>query len=174
MGAYRMKSIIIIPDNVKLLEPRQVLTLSPTDKDRYYEKVILDILQANPAGVTVGELEENIKFLAKTIRAHLKRLVARGEVITITRGNLVIYQPNGQAMGKPVLIESKTKSGTVYAVNRIKDAFGNLSYYIQEKELDEYRTLRVKGGINIGYGDMRNFVTELHTISLKDIQGRES
>jgi predicted transcriptional regulator len=168
-----MKSILRIPDNVKLLEPKQVFTMSPADRDRYYEKVILDILQANPAGVTVGELEENIKFLAKTIRGHLKRLVARGEVTTLTRGNLVIYQPNGQVMGSPAVIESKTKLGTSYVVSRIKDGFGNLSYYIQEKELDEYRTLRVKGGITISRDDMRDFVTALHTLSLKEIEGKE-
>ena len=173
IGAYEMKSIVRIPETVRLLEPKQIFTLSPADKDRYYDKVIVDILQANPSGVTISEIEDATNFLAKTLRAHVKRLVAWGEAVSFAKGKMVLYYPNGQIMGKPTIIEARSRLGTVYAVNKIRDAFNNLSYYIQEKELDEYRTLRVKGGISISLDDMRKFVTELHTVSLRDSQNKE-
>ena len=173
IGAYNMKSIVRVPDNVKLLNAKQVVTLSPADKERYYDKVITDLLQANPSGITVSEIEEATGFLAKTLRAHLKRLTAKGEATSISKGRIVLYYPNGQIVGRPSIIEAQARQGTVYAVNKIRDAFGNVSFYIQEKELDEYRTLRVKGGISINLDDMRKFVTELHTISLRENQGRE-
>lgn len=168
IGAYDLRSILRVPDNVKLLSPKQAYTLSPSDKDRYYDKVVIDLLRANPSGVTVSELEDATDFMGRTIRAHLKSLVARGEVQAISRGKLSIYQSNGEIIDKPTSIDSTSKNGTVYVVNRMKDVAGNLSYYIQEKELDAYRTLRVKGGITIQSGDMRKFIMELHTLSLKD------
>ncbi len=168
IGAYDLKSILRIPDNVKLLSPKQAYTLSPSDKDRYYDKVILDLLRANPSGVTVSEFEDATDFMGRTIRSHLKSLVARGEAQAISRGKMSIYQSNGETIDKPTSIESIAKNGTVYVVNPIKDNGGNISYYIQEKELDAYRTLRVKGGITIQRGDIKKFITELHTMSLKE------
>src|SRR5437667_10633073 len=114
-----MKSILRVPDDVKLLEPKQVVTLSPADKQRYYDKVIMDILRANPAGVTVTEIEEVTSFMARTIRPHLKALVARGEAICINRGKLTIYQANGEILDKPTAIQSTARLGTVYVVNKI-------------------------------------------------------
>jgi hypothetical protein len=72
-------------------------------------------------------------------------------------------------MDKPFTIESKNRLGTAYVVNKLKDSFGNLSYYIQEKELDAYRTLRVKGGVTIDAKDLKDFITEFHTYAMKDL-----
>jgi hypothetical protein len=167
-----MKSILRVPDEVKLLEPKQVLTLSPSDKQRYYDRVIMDLLRANSEGVTVGEIEEVTKFMARTIRPHLKALVARGEAICITRGKWTVYQANGEILDKPVAIQSVARLGTVYVVNRIKDNGGTLSYYIQEKELDAYRVLTVKGGITISANDIKHFLTEINTIAMRDARGK--
>jgi predicted transcriptional regulator len=167
-----MKSILRIPDEVKLLEPNQVLALSPADRQRYYDRVIMDILRANREGVTVGEIEEVTSFMARTIRPHLKALVARGEAICVNRGKWTIYQANGEIQDKPVAIQSVAKLGTTYVVNKIKDNAGNISYYIQEKELDAYRLLTVKGGITIHSSDMKHFLTEINTIVMRDARGK--
>jgi hypothetical protein len=163
-----MKTIVRVPDNVKLLKPEQAVKLSPADKTRYYDRAIMDILRANPEGITVSEIEEATGFMARTIRPHLNALVARGEAMRISRGKLMVYQANGVVLDKPVSIESAAKLGTVYVISRIKDVAGNLSYYVQEKELDEYRRLTVKGGISIHSDDIKRFLTELHTIALED------
>lgn len=168
IGAYLMKTIVRIPDEVKLLKPEQAVKLSPFEKTRYYDRVIMDILRANPEGITVAEIEEVTGFMARTIRPHLIALVARGEVLKITRGKLVIYQANGEVLDKPTSIESSSRLGTVYVVSRIRDVAGNLSYYIQEKELDAYRRLTVKGGISVGAEDMEHFLKQLHTVALRD------
>lgn len=163
-----MKTIVRVPDEVKLLKPEQALKLSPADKTRYYDRAIMDILRANPEGITVTEIEEATGFMARTIRPHMNALVARGEAMRISRGKLVVYQANGVVLDNPVSIESTARLGTVYVVSRVKDVAGNLSYYVQEKELDAYRRLTVKGGISIHADDIKRFLTELHTIALKD------
>lgn len=167
-----MKSILQVPDDVKLLEPEQVVTLSPADKQRYYDKIIMDLLKANPAGVTVSEIEETTHFMARTIRPHLKALVARGEAICINRGKWSLYQANGEVQDKPIAIQSKARLGTTYVVNKIKDSAGNFSYYVQEKELDAYRILRVKGGITIHSADIKDFLTEVNMLAMKDARGK--
>ncbi len=163
-----MKTIVRVPDDVKLLRPEQALKLSPTDKIRYYDRAIIDILRANPEGITVSEIEEATGFMPRTIRPHLNAMVARGEAMRITRGKLMVYQANGVVLDKPLTIDSRARLGTVYVVSRIKDVAGNLSYYIQEKELDEYRRLTVKGGITIHADDIRHFMTDLHTVAMRD------
>lgn len=163
-----MKTIVRIPDDVKLLKPEQAVKLSPADKTRYYDRAIMDILRANPQGITVSEIEEATGFMARTIRPHLNALVARGETIRISRGKLTVYQANGEVLDKPLSIESGARLGVVYVISRIRDVAGNLSYYIQEKELDQYRTLTVKGGISIHSDDMRHFLTALHTEAMRD------
>lgn len=164
-----MKSNLQIPDSIKLIEQKQIATLSPADRDKYYDKVILDILHANPEGATAPEIEEITGFYGRTIRDHLKKLVARGEVTSISRGKLTLYFPNGEIIGKPHTIESKARPGTVYVVNKIENANGRF-FYIQEKELDAYRTLRVKGGITIPQNDIKEFIKRLHTYCM---QGEE-
>ena len=157
---------------MKLLQPKQVVTLSPADKQRYIDKVIVDLLKANPQGVTVSEIEGATSFMARTIRPHLKGLVARGEAVCINRGKLAVYQANGELLDKPITIQSTARLGTVYVVNKIRDNSGGLSYYVQEKELDAYRVLRVKGGITIHENDIKNVLTEINSVAMRDARDK--
>jgi len=151
-------------ETIRLLPRETAVRLSPTEKDKYYDKVITDILLANPTGVSANEIEKKTGFYGRTIREHLKNLAKIGKAYGISRSGVVFYFPSGKEEEKPITISSKTREGLFFVINKLVNQRGKF-YYIQEKEMDEYRTLIVKGGILIPAEDMREFVTKLHTYS---------
>ncbi len=157
-----------IPDNVKLLAKEKVLSMGPKDRERYYSKVILDILKANREGATASEIADSTGFYERTIRDHLEKLEALGEIYSTERGKLTIYYTSGYAEEKPLTVKSKRIDGVYYVITGLKNANGDF-IYIQHKEMDEYRALRVKGGIMIAKEDIQDFIKQLHTYTLKEI-----
>lgn len=160
---------VIIPESVKVVGQENIKSFSPQDKIQYYDKVILEVLRANPEGLTAPEISGALGFYSNTVRQHLARLVERGQAMSQHRGKLILYQPNGEVVDKPYTIESKSKDGLQYVVNKLKTKEG-ISYYIQQRELDAYRTLRVKGGITISKDDAEDFIKFLHTYVVKEHQ----
>ena len=157
---------IVIPENIKIAKEQDIRTLSPIGKTQYYDKVILDILRANSDGVTPPEIEEATGFRGATIRQHLARLVERGEANSIQRGKLTLYYPNGEVVGKPFIINSKIKDGRQYVITKLEGKDGK-SYYIQQRELDAYRSLRVRGGITVDIEDIPDFIRQFHTHTMR-------
>jgi hypothetical protein len=157
---------IVIPESIKVVEEKAIRTLSPQVKTQYYDKVILDILRANADGVTPSEIEEGTGFRGATIRQHLQRLTERGEANSIQKGKLTLYYPNGEIVGKPFTINSKTKDGRQYVITKLEGRDGK-SFYIQQRELDAYRSLRVKGGITIDVEDIPDFIKQFHTHTVR-------
>ncbi len=151
-----------IPPNVKLLAKDSVLKMPPQEREKYYERVILDILIANKEGATAPEIAQSTNFAERTIRGHLDRLTARGEVFTVMRGGATFYFSRGTTQGKSLTIKSKAKEGLYYVVTSLKNLDGDF-YYVQQKEIDEYRALRVKGSIMIAKEDGQDFIREFHT-----------
>lgn len=159
-----MEHILHVPDTIKLLPRKTVVKFSPAEKDKYYDQVIVDILNANPTGVSAGEIEKETGFYGRTVRDHLRNLSALGKAYRITRSGLTFYFPIGEIEDDPLIISSKTKEGIFYVSNKLTNQRGKF-FYIQQKEMDEYRTLVVKGGILIAEEDMKDFIKELHTYS---------
>lgn len=160
---------VIIPENVKVVDQENIKSFSPQDKVQYYDKVILEVLRANPEGLTAPEISAALVFYAGTVRQHLARLVERGQAISQHRGKLTLYHPNGEVVDKPYVIESQSKDGLQYIISKLRTKEG-ISYYIQQRELDSYKTLRVKGGITISKDDCKNFIKLLHTYVAKEHQ----
>lgn len=157
---------IIIPSTVKLLPKVSALKLPPQEREKYYERVILDILIANKDGATAPEISRSTGFARRTIGGHLDRLVAIGEIHSITRGVTSIYYARNIIHSDSIKIKSESKPGLVYVVTTLKNNDGEF-YYIQQKEIDDYRALRVKGSIMIPKDDGKNFIKYFHTHMLK-------
>lgn len=150
-----------IPRRTKILEKDTVLKMPPRERVRYYEKVILDILIANAHGASASELAQATKFAERTVRNHLDILIARGEIHAVMRGRLSLYFARGIIQGEKVTVKSKTKPGLQYVITNLENSEGSF-YYIQQKETDEYRALRVKGAIMIAREDGRHFIQQFH------------
>ena len=156
-----------IPPTVKLLTKERVLKMPPQEREKYYERVILDILIANKLGATAPEISQSTGFAERTIRGHLDRLTARGEAHTITRGGVAFYFTRGIIQGETLTIKSKTKQGLQYIITNLENVDGKF-YYIQQKEIDEYRALRVKGSVMIAKEDGHDFIKQFHTHMVRE------
>jgi hypothetical protein len=158
---------IRVPDTIKLVSESAIKSFSPQDRLQYYDKVILEVLRANSDGLTAPEVESATGFYRRTVAQHLSRLVERGEATSMQRGKISMYYPNGDVVGKPFVIQSKIRDGRQYVVNKLKGKEG-ISYYIQLKELDAYRTLKVKGGITVDKEDLEHFIRSISTYGAQE------
>lgn len=153
---------------IQLLSRKEVLSLRPKDREMYIDKVLLEMVRANADGVSTSELEQTTKFYGRTIRDHLDKLVARGEIIvrTVGRDGRSIYYPAGEVIGKPAEVRSRTELGKTYMVFQVESNRGN-KFYIQERQLDSFGGVNVKGGIYINEDDVLDFVKSLHALASK-------
>ena len=156
-----------LPPTVKLLTKERVLKMPPQERVKYYERVILDILIANKQGATAPEISQSTGFAERTIRGHLDRLTARGEAHTVVRGGASFYFARGVVQGETLIIKSKIKQGLQYVVTDLENIDGEF-YYVQQKELDEYRALRVKGSVMIAKEDGQDFIKQFHAHMVRE------
>ena len=175
MGIARVQCYILpIPRGTgighmeQLLTKEEIKAMRPKDRELYIEKVLLDLVRANSDGLTASDLQVRTKFYQRTIRDHLDLLVARGEVIarTLGKSGMSIYYPRGEPVGKPTEIRSRTELGKSYLVFRIASNGGS-KFYVQERVVDSFGGIDIKGGIYINEPDVLDFVKALHTIASK-------
>ncbi len=148
----------------KILPTQEIASMRPQDRERYIEKVILSILEANPRGVTIPEITAKTEFYRDTVAKHLERLVATREGYCVTRGNVSVYYKNGQVV-HATDVKDSTSPNRNYTFYKLENEDG-VFVYIQEKELDEFKAVRVKGGIMIDYRYASQFMKELQDFLL--------
>jgi len=165
MNLQRAKLRGINPPKMLMLRKDEVLALRPTDRDNYAEKIIKELLRANPKGITISEIEDVTGLNRSTITKHLKRLVAIREAYSQKRGNLSIYYNIGQITSSHNVLDNIARSIS-YAFHRVINDEGNY-IYIQEINEDYYGTKKVSGGIMIKDQDFMNFMRELQKFVLE-------
>lgn len=156
-----------IPEDVKLVSPEIVKSWRVEDRDKYIDKVLMDILTANSdRGLTIDDLRAGTSFDRRTISTHLSNFVARGEVFEELRGRrLRIYKPNGQPVGKSEIINGDN-SDHYFRVYRVKTLDGNF-IYVQERELDRFKRDNVKGVVKIRDEEINDFIKKIHTFAIR-------
>lgn len=148
-----------------ILKPEDVLSLSPSDRDRYMDRLLFQILELNQKGATIPEIEEATGLNRNTVTKHLDRLVSLREAFKIQRGILSIYYRNGRVVHAKN-IEHKFAKDKRYSFFRLVNDEGKF-VYIQEKEANVYGTVIVKGGIIIRDEDLFEFLNELQKFMLE-------
>ncbi len=143
----------------RTLSPEEIKRLSPSDRDYYSQHVILEILGLNRRGVTISQISQRLPFSRPTITKHLDILVAIGEAYKVQRGNLSIYYKNGKVVHETD-VRSTVLSDKAYTFYKLENEEGTF-LYIQEKEIDEFRSPRVKGGVMIDTRDIALFMDAL-------------
>jgi len=156
-----------IPDEVKLVSSETVKSWRVEDREKYIDKVIIDILTANSdQGLTIDDLLTITGFDRRTISSHLTKFVARGEVFKELRGKrLAIYRTNGQPVGKPEFVKGDLKDH-YFRLYRLENDDGNF-VYIQEREVDSFKRDNVKGVIKIRDEEMQEFIKKLHAFAVR-------
>lgn len=148
---------LLLPPAMRTKE--EVLSMSPKDRDKYMEHVILEILRLNPQGATITEIADPTGLYRNTIAKHLNRLTAIREAYKIERGPVSIYYKNGKVVHART-VEHSFANDKRYTFFRLQND-EEKSVYIQEKETNSFGTVKVKGGIIIEDEDFFEFMKEL-------------
>ena len=160
---------IKVPQN--LLDQEELRSLRPKDRDQYVQKLLLRILELNKQGVTIGEISNQTRLNRNTLASHMKTLVAIREAFAINRGKLSIFYKNGKIVHARST-EHKFPNDRFYRFFRLENEQGKF-IYIQERQLDEFRAIKVKGGIMIKDGDFFHVIKELQKFAM-EVTERES
>ena len=158
-----------VPQNP--IPQEDIRSLRPKDRDQYIQKLILQILALNSQGVTISELAEQTGIHRNTLASHMKTLVAVREAYVINRGKLSIFYKNGKVVHARST-EHKFPNDRFYRFYRLENEQGKF-IYIQERQLDEFRAIKVKGGIMINDRDFLGFMKELQKFAM-EVTERES
>lgn len=161
---------IKIPQD-NLVSNEELQSLRPKDRDQYVQKLTLEILEINPQGVTVSEIADQTKINRNTVASHMKTLVAIREAYAINRGNLSIFYKNGKVVHARST-EHRFPNDRFYKFYRLENEQGKF-VYIQERQLDELRAIKVRGGIMINDKDFNEFYRELRNFAM-EVTERES
>jgi DNA-binding transcriptional ArsR family regulator len=130
----------------------EIKGFAPRQRDTYIQNVILRILELKPKGVTISDVAKFTGYSRPTVSKHLDVLVAIGESYKVPKGNLSIFYKNGKIVDEvdSNSISTPEKTYTFYVLQNDDGKF----LYIQEKELDEFRAVKVRGGVTINMKDL--------------------
>lgn len=151
-----------LPQN--LISPESLKSLRPKDKDECIQKLLLQILELNSQGITIAELMEQTKIHRNTLTSHIKTIVATREAYEVKRGKLSVFYKNGK-----VVHARSTEcrfNDRFYKFFRLKNEQGSF-IYVQEKQMNEYRAVKVNGGIMIKDEDFLVFLKELQKFGME-------
>lgn len=141
-----------------LISPDELRSLRPKDKDECIQNLLLQILELNSQGVTIPELADQTRIYRNTLASHMKTLVATREAYETKRGKLSFFYKNGKVVHARST-ECKFND-RFYKFFRLENAQGKF-IYIQERQMDEFRAIKVRGGIMIKDKDFFVFIKEL-------------
>ncbi len=147
---------IIVPE---MLPEEKIESMRPREKQKYIEHIILEILSRNPRGVTIAELQSKTPFSRNTFMEHFSRLVATRQASRLSRGKVSIYYRNG-SVRQAVDVRDSTNPDHLYTFMQLENEDGKF-LYLQEKEVDEFRSVKVRGGIMINAEMAPDFLNKL-------------
>jgi len=156
---------ILKPQSV--LKTKEIMSLGPSRRRTYIHNKIVEILDMNENGVTVSEVENATGFDKTTIWRHLENLVAIREAYKKKRGPLAIYYKNGR-LGHPSYRETCKIGRKSYIFDKLENNDGEF-ILIQEKEMDDFKKMRINGGIMINVRDFPQVMKTLLKFSSKAV-----
>jgi len=139
--------------------------LPPEEKEKYVKSKILEFLRLNKnKGLTIKQMSEATYFHRTTVAYHLDSLLAKGEVYKYPENSRnALFFPNGK-FGDPILqrdIELNNRLFTLYLMSNQLGKF----IYLQEKQIDIFGSVSVKGGIMIPFTDRKEFLRAMNEIT---------
>src|SRR3989338_8151147 len=83
---------LTLPQNV--LNKEQYSALPATQKGEYLHNLMMQILELNPNGVTISQVDKAVKLGHSTIWHHLENLAVRAYCFKVERGDTAVYNFN--------------------------------------------------------------------------------
>lgn len=148
-----------------MLTSEEITALKPKEREEYVRALIRNILTLNDNGVMVSEVAEATNLNRITVAKHLEHLVAIREAYKKDRGTGAVYYKNGKLI-HPTDRVSMEVGNKIYDFVKLENAEGQFAF-IQEKEQDELRLMRIKGGIMIRCEDFSQFMAGLQKFMMQ-------
>ena len=83
---------LVLPQNI--LTKEQYVALSSIQKGEYVTNLLRQILELNPNGITISQVDKLLKLGHSTVWHHLENLAARAECLKMERGDTAVYNYN--------------------------------------------------------------------------------
>lgn len=126
------------------------------DKKDYLRVILKKILELNPNGITVSQINNAISYYNKpVIWNHLENMVSTREAYSLEFGKTIVYYPNGK-MVHPLFKEDIQISDKLYSIFLVRNDFGDF-LYLQEKKLDKLGLSTACGGIILPFNNCEEF-----------------
>lgn len=150
----------------KVLPVKEILAMRPQDRKRYVGHIIREIVQLNQCGVTISEVSRVTGLQRNDVMKHLDHLVVTRQATCLTRGTGRIYYPLDKVLAE-VEYRDKNVENRFYRIHRIQDD-GQTYIVVQEIEVDETRSLVVKGGILVPSELMLGLMSSIQKLGLAE------
>lgn len=153
----------------EILNEPELQSLSAEKKERYYSKIIREILSNSEDGITRSEIQELTGFSLDAISRHLDKLVAMNFAYVKKFGRTKVYFPNSKTLhssGKFTFSVGEKK----YILHEI-DNPSRSNVYIQERKEDEFGAENISGGILVSKDDFSNFISNLEVFKEEKLNG---
>lgn len=138
--------------------------LNPDDKERYAGNLISGVLRKNREPLSISDLEDMTQLNRSTIEKHLGRLISlqivERQVTGITARYMLVTRPSTEKE-----LDFHSSGDTFYSLQMLQRDQTEM-VYIQQKSLDELRSVVVKGGITIALADVPAFLKELQVYAI--------
>ena len=149
----------------RIMEAKVYRGLSPQDQEEYVEKKMAEIVEMNPNGITIPDVEDKTPFTRPTIIKHLDKLVALRKAYKIKRGKKIfVYHPNGRPVHPEYQIEKKgTEKEPHFRATFLNNNYGEFLF------LEDLNPQSVAGGsMLIRRPDIQNFFGFMKEIAERD------
>ena len=148
-----------LPQNV--LNKEQYSSLSSLQKGEYIHNLLKEILEINPGGITISQVD-NITHLGRsTVWHHLEILAARADCLKVERGDTDVYHSNKVlASLKELDIQGNYY---YYAFHVVENTYGKF-VRIQTKQENRSGSLATHSGVIITHHLMSEILNSLAKI----------
>lgn len=145
------------------LTVKELRSLRPRERGRYVQELILATLDESRP-YTMSEVAEKSGLARQTVSKHLDALASTQQVKRteqrLGRMSVSLYTRAGRISRREELRRADGPARHSFFV--LEDGDGEQSVCIQQKGEDEYGSPVVKGAITVGFGDLKEFIRELH------------
>ncbi|MBI2541330.1 hypothetical protein HYV80_01295 [Candidatus Woesearchaeota archaeon] len=153
---------LVLPQN--LLTKEQYADLPPFQKGEYLSNLLKQILELNPQGVTISQVDKAVKLGHSTIWHHLENLADSAFCLKMERGDTAVYNFNKIVHA----LEDTHVQGKFYYYDfdLVENIFGKF-VRMQIKQEDSSGNLVANGGVLVGTNSFDKVVGSF--IKIRDV-----
>lgn len=153
---------LVLPQNI--LSKEQYSALSTYQKGEYVNNLLRQVLELNPNGITISQVDKELSLGHATIWHHLENLADRAECMKMERGDTAVYNFN-RLLDE---LEDCDIQGKFYFYDfaLVENIFGKF-VRIQIKQEDTSGNVVAHSGIIVGTNSYDRVVDSL--VKIKDV-----